>query len=340
MADRTATTTTTSEDIQSWLAAPWGWLIIWAPCLAVLIAVALILGSADVHPWAPSIDRIFEYRKEQREDVTDTGLFVQLANFWSNFAYLAVGLVMFLRSGTFVGRGTGMAFVFLAVMSGFFHGTLTSTGQTLDIVGVYLALLGLMWHGFVEAFDMQTSSQSVRDWFWFLMLCGLFMGFTKGDIPWHGSDIVAGVVGLTIVVLMIVGFFNNRPKTATIEEKRAADTNWTGRVIGPAFFVLFFFILAGLFKYGDFSDVKSTSKPCIEQKNEAGMLLSCAPAFDYEITGKKWFVWDDDSWAFGKNSVLQGHALWHVFSALGMLCIFEYFTSLRRKGGSVLPWRS
>ena len=147
-------------------------------------------------------------------------------------------------------------------------------------------------------------------------------------------------IGLAIVVLMFIGFFNDRPKMSTIEEKRTADVNWTGRAIGPAFFVLFFFILAGLFKYGDFSEVKSTPKPCIEHKNEAGMLLNCTPAFDYEITGKKWFVWDDDSWAFGKNSVIQGHALWHIFSALAMLCIFEYFTSLRRKGGSVLPWRS
>ena len=127
MADSTATTTTTSEDIQSWLAAPWGWLIIWVPCLALVIAMALILGSADVDPWDPSIDRIFGYREEQREEVTDTGFFVQFANFWSNFAYLAVGLVMFLRNRTFVGRGTGMAFVFLAVMSGYFHGSLTST---------------------------------------------------------------------------------------------------------------------------------------------------------------------------------------------------------------------
>jgi hypothetical protein len=318
------------EDVKGWLAMPWGWLIIWIPVLALFVALALIGNTADFVPWEPTVERICSYREEQRELVRTGSFFLQVANFWSNFAYLAVGLLIFCRNGSFIGRGTGLAFVFLAFGSGYYHGSLTEFGQFLDIAGIYMALLALLFHGVIEFFDLETSTDSVRNWFWFLMLYGLFAGFSKSYIPWHKSDIAAGALGVLIGGLMIYWIVS----ALLIEGAGSRDFSNT---IGPFSAALLSFAFAAFFKYGDMTHLDKQYQMCdvmvLGQKVTLQTLEMCPP------TNPGYLVKSDDTWAFGKESILQGHAIWHLLSAFGMLCIFEFFTSLRNKSGSIRPWR-
>src|SRR5262249_23559101 len=91
------------EDLKGWLASPSGWLIGWVPVLTLVIVVALLGSALDVHLWLPTAQRICFYAKEQREQVNLSGFFLQFANFWSNFTYLAAGLLIFFRNGSFIG---------------------------------------------------------------------------------------------------------------------------------------------------------------------------------------------------------------------------------------------
>lgn len=324
------------DDLKGWLATPWGWLLIWGPVLALFVAFAVIGNAAGGDLWTPSIDRICFYRKEQGELVRTGSLFLQVANFWSNFAYLAVGLIIYFRNGSFIGRGTGLAFVFLAFGSGYFHGSLTEFGQYLDIVGIYMALLALIFHGVIESFDLETSTDNVRNWFWFVIVCGMFAGFSKGEIPWHKSEIGAGILGGVIGALMIYWIF----AALLIGGFSSKDFR---SLVGPFFLAILCFGAAAFFKFGDMTDLEEKTKSCevtvfektpMEKKIKFEALESCT-----EKAPPGAPVNSANVWTYGSESVLQGHALWHFFSAFGMLGIFEFFTSLRRKSGSVRPWR-
>ena len=109
---------------------------------------------------------------------------------------------------------------------------------------------------------------------------------------------------------------------------------------GPFLLALLAFAAAGFFKYGDMTDLDKKYQTCevtvSGKKVGLSALESCTP----KPNGLGYLVLNDDAAAFDKESVLQGHALWHIFSAFGMLCIFEFFTSLRNKSGSIRPWRN
>jgi hypothetical protein len=323
---------TFSEDLKGWLATPWGWLIIWIPVLAVFIAIAVIGNAAGGDLWKPSIDRICSYREEQLELVRIGSLFLQVANFWSNFAYLAVGLIIFFRNGSFIGRGTGLAFVFLAFGSGYFHGSLTEFGQFLDIVGIYMALLALIFHGVIESFDLETSTDNVRNWFWFTMVCGMFAGFSKGEIPWHKSDIGAGILGGVIGALMIYWIF------AALLIGGFSSKDFRSLVF-PFLLAILCFGAAAFFKFGDKRDLERTYQKCeVKVRGETVKFEALETCTEKAPPGSP--ANPANVWTYGSESVIQGHALWHFFSAFGMLGIFEFFTSLRRRSGSVRPWRS
>lgn len=42
---------------------------------------------------------------------------------------------------------------------------------------------------------------------------------------------------------------------------------------------------------------------------------------------------------YGHSSIIQGHALWHVLSAVMFVCVFEFFRSLLERSRTVWPWR-
>ena len=160
----------------------WGWLTVWVICFVVSCLLAALLGVAGVHPWSDvTADRVNGYHHEQCETVSKSGFFLQFYNFWSNYAYLAAGLLILWLSDSLIGKAIGVVFIFLAFTSGWFHGTLTETGQTFDIVGVYCALTVLIAYAFIELIPLEQDGP----WAWIVfaiaVVIGLFAGIFKPD---------------------------------------------------------------------------------------------------------------------------------------------------------------
>jgi hypothetical protein len=190
----------------SWIYDRWGWLGLWAGAVAVLVLIVFVGEALKLHPWAGTSPQAVDgYGKEQCEWVNTNGFVVQQANFWSNLGYLAAGLIIFLRNGTFIGRGTGVALGVLFVGSSLFHGTLTSLGQYLDIIGIYMALLAIGCHGVFETWALDPDGRQVPGWFCFVMALGVFAGFTKNVIPWHDSTYGAIILGTALAVIGGIG---------------------------------------------------------------------------------------------------------------------------------------
>lgn len=74
-------------------------------------------------------------------------LFREPQNTVSNFAYLAVGLFVWLRSRTVAARTFALACGFLAAGSGLYHASLLPEWRLLDMMGVYAALFTLVAAG-------------------------------------------------------------------------------------------------------------------------------------------------------------------------------------------------
>ncbi len=246
----------------------------------------LVLHLADLRPWSDVAgERVSWYRKEHCELVDTSGFFLQFWNFWSNYGYLASGLLLLCLSNTWLGRGVGVTFVFLAFGSAGFHGTLTEFGQDVDIAGVYAALLGVVAYGLVELLGLDD------DWpAWSIMAAlvgfGIVAGFVRTDVDLFDSDIFVPILVGLIVIGMVVGLVRHAS---------------TALIFPGAVGVLGAGLLALLFK---FTDGAEKAADCL----------------------------------YGPDSVIQGHALWHLFSGFMFLGMFEFFRSLRGRWSSVLPW--
>ncbi len=191
-----------------WLKGRWGWLVIWTTAFVVCALVALICHLAELHPWSDvSADRIAWYHREECENVDTKGFFLQLLNFWSNFAYLATGLMILCLNEKPLGRFVGIVFLFLAVGSGWFHGTLSEFGQTVDIAGVYVALLAIAFYGFVEMVPLEHTDPKV----WILMggavVLGVVGAFVRGNVHFFDSDYFTPMLVFIILVYMVSSAF-------------------------------------------------------------------------------------------------------------------------------------
>jgi hypothetical protein len=199
-----------------WVRGTWGWLIIWLASVVVFALLVMVFGLADVHSATGlTADRIGWYGQEQCERVLSDSFLVQFANFWSNFVYSAVGLMIFLRSNVNHGRFVGIMLIFLAIGSGWFHGTLSEFGQTLDIAGVYAVLLAIAAYGFIEMVPI-TDPVPI----WLIMggatALGVVAGFLRGDVGFFDSDWFTPFLVIIIVGYMGSGLF--RPSAAAKRE--------------------------------------------------------------------------------------------------------------------------
>lgn len=65
-------------------------------------------------------------------------------NTWSNLAYILAGIVVYLLEPTATSFTMGLAFVFLGVTSGLYHGTKRGWAAKLDHAGMYAAFIALL----------------------------------------------------------------------------------------------------------------------------------------------------------------------------------------------------
>ena len=281
----------------------WGWLTIWGICFCGFLLLVLVMVVAKVHPWS-DIDptRITWYHQEECEQVTPTSFLLQVFNFWSNFAYLAAGLLIVWLSTSHIGRLVGVVFIMLAIGSGWFHGTLTEFGQTVDIVGVYAALAALIAYAIVELFEMD-------DVFWPLdqisfpvlglllgcLVLSVVAGILRGAVGFFKSDYFTPMLVIILFVYMVVLIWKSSNGVALVVHLLITVA------IG---------VLALIFKFTD-GDDNGLAK-------HHGDFAQCS---------------------YSPGGLIQGHALWHILSALMFVLMFEYIRYVRERSQSVFPWR-
>ncbi len=282
-----------------WVHGRWGWLIITVACFLLCLIAVLIFHFAKVRPWADiSPDRIAWYHHEQCENVDTSGFLLQVYNFWSNFGYLAAGLLIVCLNDSIVGRAVGVVLIFLAFGSAWFHGTLTETGQTVDMAGVYAVLLTMCAYGYIEMVPLEYDS--IATWLIFsgAVILGIVAGFIRLTVRFFSSDYFTPFLVFIMVVYMVSGGlrYNKRDH---------------GPLLWPAVGAGISGLLAVIFKFSDGDD----------------NFLLAQHGGDYEKC------------LYGHGSIIQGHALWHVLSAVMFVCVFEFFRSLLERSRTVWPWR-
>ncbi len=286
----------------------WGWLTVWVILFVALFLVTGFLGLVGAHPWSDvSASRVDWYHHEQCEAVIKTGLFgffLQFHNFWSNLGYLAVGLLIAQVSNSVPTKTVGCIFVFLAICSAWFHGTLTEAGQALDMVGVCCALTVLIAYVAVEFWEIGYDTVATLLIFGGALVLGAVLGlFRNGGVLGSNfltSELIVGVLVVILVSSMIVLIFRPGANQPTL--------SWA--FWGP--FVGFWVIglLAVVFRQSDGDD-----NALLATHN--GNYSQCA---------------------YSPGGLIQGHAIWHLLSAIMFLCFFECIRAKGNRTRSVLPW--
>src|SRR6267378_1857662 len=164
------------------------------------------MSVASVHPWSDvSKDRVAWYHQEECEKVDTSSFYLQFLNFWSNFAYLAAGLLVVWLSTSGVGRAIGIVLIVLAVGSGWFHGTLTEFGQTFDMVGVYCALTAMIAFGFIELIPLEQDGLAAWLLFAGASILGVVAGILRAKVRFFDSDYFTPLlVGLLVFYMVMV----------------------------------------------------------------------------------------------------------------------------------------
>jgi hypothetical protein len=304
------------NDFNAWLFGPKGWWF--GVCISFLILtifMALIASHREFNPWGEvTCDRALGYASEQCEFISRDGFLRQQANFWSNFAYLAVGLFIFFRSDAVIARAVGLAFVFLCIGSALFHGTLTTWGQYLDVMGIDIVLALLVLQAVIGTFQLDLASAPILSWIGFLTMAGIFMGLFKGVsiFGFHLFDSTVVSVSAAVVFLVLGAWAIKRE-----QGKAQQNCGWCV----PALLAVICFGGAVAFKFADGREVMATCGAKIAD--------CCADVFEGVSTSTiPSCVIQEHALCFGAHSIVQGHAMWHVLSALGMLWIFDFFDAL------------
>ncbi len=319
--------------------ATWFW--IWISSLVLMAILAFGFSVARSNPFGEvTCDRVMSYASEQCEAITDHGLIKQQANFWSNFAYAAFGLFIFFRRRTTIGIAIGLAFVLLAFGSGLFHGTLTTFGQYLDIIGINVLLLLLILHGVFSAWQLHPEFWPTTSWIGLLTILGIFMGLFKGIFDSTYVALSAG--GL----LFLVGVYGSGRRHSDWFD---GNTRWH-KWFWFGLLAAILFAGATAFKFLDGKDITAVQecKQCngCEAVNKAPVLsckglcpgaaccdtrCACCQDVYKGVDESKNCEIKPKALCLGTNPVIQGHALWHVLSAAGLFFIFEFFGSLFEK---------
>jgi hypothetical protein len=287
------------------LSRRWGWIGFIA-ILAILFLLSLIFGLLNVHPWANvTAERIAGYHKEQCEFVNPSAFFLQFHNFWSNAAYLAVGALIIFLSDVWTGWVIGGALVFLGLTSGWFHGTLTETGQTFDMIGVYVVLLGLLAYIFIEMVPLNYDDPKAFVIMFAALGVAVIGGLVRTKVRFFDSDYFTPLLVFILIVYMIAGGLRYLPKP------NAPSVPPGDGLLLPLFLALISGLIAVLFKFSDGDDNAVLAQ-------HGGNYTKCL----YE-----------------PHSLIQGHALWHLTSAIMFLGVFEFSRSLLARSNSVFPWR-
>jgi hypothetical protein len=182
----------------------WTWLFIWWVIFLACIAGVLIADFVHWHPWAnvPAA-RVTWYHHEECEQAYSSGVLMQLANFWSNFAYLAIALLI-ITHNSLLGRVIGATFLLLSFGSGWFHGSLSEYGQTVDIAGVYCGLLAVASYGFVEISRIAHTDPKALGLMIAAIILGLIGAVLRMQLHFFNSDFFTPVLVVAVLIFGLI----------------------------------------------------------------------------------------------------------------------------------------
>jgi hypothetical protein len=225
----------------------WSWLFIFGGCVVIVALIAIFGALGDQSPWAPDADRIAKYHEEQCEKVYVDAFFLQFHNFWSNFIFFAGGLLILFFNRSMPGSFVGSAMVFLFFGSAGFHGTLTSPGQTMDMIGVYAVLLTIIAYAFIEVVGWE-----YRTWpTWAIMIGAVVLAVIGGIIRRSNNFFESGrFAALTVIIIVIYMVTAAFVPAARLRIEPVAQ----GNMLWSAGIAVLAGVLALLFKFTDGAD--------------------------------------------------------------------------------------
>jgi hypothetical protein len=298
----------------AWVTGRYGWLIIWGILLGAGVLTVVICQASDFRPFPkPSTSRISFYEQEQCEPVDSNSCLFQKEDFWSNYSYLAGGLLVLCLHDRWIGRSYGIVLIYLAFCSAWYHGTLSETGQTMDIAGVYTALLATVAYAFYELAKRWPDDPIV----WYLMLttipAGLGAAVVRSDVIIFDSTWFSLGMGVVIFVVLLVTLLGNIQPSTDLTGEFPPDTQAQRKTrLWPIFW--YSLVLCAIACAGKFTDGTNFLGPTLA----GGKCLYASGAL-------RWF---------------QGHAIWHIATGLMFPCLFEFFRAINNRGRSVFFWRA
>jgi hypothetical protein len=267
--------------------------------LAVFFLGALSLGSHKTWTWNPPTPPPGKPVDLNREDQCEklnyvshvdstsyTAKVFEVQNTWSNAAYLLAGILILLCSRKSLGLALGANLCLLAVLSGLYHATLQGFPQTLDIAGVYSVLLATLCYGTESVLSRLGGPRAE------------FIYKESGQLHWY-IEVPAIALAPGLALLM-----------ASFRTAVCLFDSTTG------FVIIFVLLFAMLFRQM-FALKGSTGWVYF-----AVILVAAGPGLAFRLLdgdGKPLCCPD------GIARLVQGHALWHVFSAATLLLLYDFF---------------
>jgi hypothetical protein len=188
------------------------WLLVLTIWLLIVFTIAAVVSGVH-HQWKPAGDNASDPTKNRDDQCealnvvpgTNAGTILEPQNTWSNIGYLLAGLLILFCSYRPMGKAIGLQLVILSLLSGYYHGTLQSDAQLLDVASIYFALFALLFFGVQATFVRKPEGGS--DWVLtglvtiVLFFAGYKMAENRTKVYLFGSTTVAFTLVCAIIVI-------------------------------------------------------------------------------------------------------------------------------------------
>ncbi len=129
-------------------------------------------------------------------------------NTLSNLPYIAVGLAVFLAARHLLTRAWALGCIFLGVGSGLYHASLLSEWRLIDILGVYVALFGLIAIGLGSIARSPTQPRQKLATSGLIWVAAFWTGIHRNDVrlggikPFDSTYVVVAAITLSSVLAL------------------------------------------------------------------------------------------------------------------------------------------
>ena len=293
-----------------------------------------------------------QYHDDQCEKPKNRASIVERENTLSNVGYAVAGAAICIFGTAWAAQFLGINLLLLSITSGLYHATLTHTPQILDVGSVYAVLL--MLSTYVSfAHTRATSPYAAPVWLPIVMgivivTVGVVLSLTENTSDKRIHNLI-GTVSLPVIVVAInfacyacrrfngwvvwvvaIVLFAAIP---TVGILMRSDFGWDSTVV----FILLVLLLpaqliyliytarsCGSLIWWEIGAIVAVLAPAFVLRLTDGYNTSGAPP---HLTATRHALCDPDFF-------IQPHALWHIFSALGLLLAYDLVAQFQRDDDS------